>query len=129
MKITISTHQGKLYDEEVDYIVCKNEDGEFAILKNHAPIISTVQIGTIKLVLGEQSLYVAINNGMLEFKNNHANIIAQGAFVGRDKESAREHLNEFIEERLEKNRKATVEMTQKERDLYNSIKKTGAGRL
>ena len=129
MRITISTHQGKLYDEEIDYIVCKNEDGEFAILKNHAPIIATLQIGTIKMVLGDQSLYVAINNGMLEFKDNHANVIAQGAFVGREVESARVHLNEFIEERLEKNRKATVEMTQKERDLYNNIKKTGAGNL
>ena len=39
MKIIVSTHQGKLYDEEVDYVVVNNnEDGEFAIMKNQNSI-------------------------------------------------------------------------------------------
>ena len=129
MKILISTHQGLLYDEEVDYVVCKNEDGEFAIMKHHIPIIAVINIGTIKLVLGKQVLYVAIDNGMLEFKDDVLNVIAQGAFIGRTQESAREHLNDFVNERLEKNRKSRVEMTQKERELFDNIKKTGAGKL
>ena len=39
MKVVVSTHQGILYNEEVQYIVVKNTDGEFAILNNWNMIV------------------------------------------------------------------------------------------
>lgn len=129
MRFIVSTHQGKLYDDEVDYIVCKNEDGEFAILKNHVPIICAIPTGYIKLVLGKQELYVALNNAMLEFKDNVCNLIAQGAFIGQTKESAREHLNSFINDRLIQNHKQDMDYTKMEKDLRDTLKKAKAGNV
>ncbi|MBS1477084.1 MAG: F0F1 ATP synthase subunit epsilon, partial [Acholeplasmatales bacterium] len=42
MKISVSTHQGKLYDDEITYAVIKNADGEFAIMKNHVPLVCVI---------------------------------------------------------------------------------------
>lgn len=129
MKIIVSTHQGKLYDEEVDYVVVKQPEGEFAILKNHIPLVSIITSGYIKLVADKQELFLAVENGMLEFKDNHITVIAQGAHIGRDKDSALAHLESIRDERLEANRQINVDYTQKEKEILDNLRKTKAGNL
>lgn len=129
MKIVVSTHQGKLYDEEVEYIVVKNHEGEFAILKDHVPLVAVIPTGYIKLVADKQELFLAIENGMLEYKNNYVTVIAQGAHIGRDKESAISHLETIRNERLESNRKVNADYAQKEKEILDNLRKTKAGSL
>ena len=51
MNVVVSTHQGVLYNEEVDYVVVHSDtDGEYACLKDHVPVISVMDTGYIKLV-------------------------------------------------------------------------------
>lgn len=129
MRICVSTHQGKLYDDEITYAVIKNTDGEFAIMKNHIPLVCVIPEGYIKLVGQGQELYLAIINGMLEYKDNIISVIAQGAHIGYTKESSYEHLQSVRKERLESNRKANNDFTQKEKELLDNIRKTKAGKL
>ena len=83
----------------------------------------------MKLVLGKQNLFVAVSNGILEFKENKLTVIAQDAFIGRDKDNVKANLDKIIKQRLEANRASSVDFTEKERDLIDSIKKSGAGKL
>ena len=129
MKIIVSTHQGKLYEDEVDYVICKGPDGEFGILNNHVPIICALPKGAIKMVLGNNELYLAIRNGMFEFNNNIANVIAQEAHIGRNLESAFEHLDFVQNERMEINKKTNVDFAQKEKEILENLRKTKAGSL
>ena len=71
MRICVSTHQGKLYDDEITYAVVKNEDGEFAIMKDHVPIVCVIPKGYVKLVVPEQELYLAVVNGKFLDNNKH----------------------------------------------------------
>jgi F-type H+-transporting ATPase subunit epsilon len=129
MRINVSTHQGQLLDDEIDYIVCKNENGEFAILKNHIPTVSVIGKGFLKLVLGKQNIFVAVRNGILEFKEEKVTVIAQDAFIGRDKENVTANLEKIIKQQLEQNRKAEVDFTTQEKDLAKNLKKAHLGDL
>lgn len=129
MKVIVSTHQGKLYDEVVDYVVVKNTDGEFAILANHVPVVAVITTGYIKLVLDKAELYLAVENGMLEFVNNQVQIIAQNAHIGRDRDSAIKYLQEIQKECLNKNRRENVDYTQKEKEIHDNLRKANAGSL
>ena len=129
MRFLVSTHQGKLYDEELDHIIVHMVDNEFAILKDHIPLVCVIPYGYIKMVLGNDVLYLALSNGVLEFKNNVATIIAQEAHAGKSEDSARDHLNEIRKERLELNRKDQGDFTKQESDLLDNLKKARAGRL
>lgn len=129
MKFIVSTHQGKLYDEELDHIVVHLTDNEFAILKDHIPLVCVIPYGYIKMVLGTETLFLALTNGVLEFKNNIATIIAQEAHVGMSEESARDHLNSVRKERLELNRKSEGDFTKQEFDLLDNMKKAKAGNI
>lgn len=130
MKIIISTHQGNLYNEEVDYIVVHNSIcGEFGIMHNHVPVVAVIDEGYVKLVRDNDEFYVVIINGILEFHDNIATVLAQEAQIGVSYDSAKNHLNEIRKEQLEKNRKDTADFTQKEKELRDHLKNVNAGSL
>lgn len=129
MKIIVSTHQGNVYNEEIDYVVVKNSDGEFAILNNHVPVVCVIQEGYIKLVRGELIFYIVVSNGILEYSQNQVSVLAQETHIGKDIESAKDNLNKIRQERLELNRKETADFTQKEREIRENLRKSKAGNL
>ena len=130
MKIVVSTHQGVLYNEEIDYVVVHDQDdGEYAIMENHIPVVSVMEEGYLKLVKGSDELYVLVISGILEFHDNFCTVTVQEAQAGRTPESTREHLAAIRKERLEKNRKESTDFTEKEKELREHIKKANAGNL
>lgn len=129
MKIAISTHQGTLYNDIVDYIVVKNQDGEFAIMEDHVSIVSVIEEGYVKLVLGNNQAFVALFNGFLEFHKNQVMVLAQEAHIGNTAESAKNHIEALRNQRLESNRKETADFTQMERELRENLRNAKAGSL
>ncbi|MCD6482591.1 MAG: ATP synthase F1 subunit epsilon [Candidatus Izimaplasma sp.] len=130
MKISVVTPLGELYNKEVDYVVITSEmNGEFAIMKNHIPIISSIDTGYIKMVTGEEEIFTVVINGIVEHQNNIVNVIAQEAQIGMDKKSAMEHLNNVRKQRIEENKKRSVDFFQAEQELKKGVKKAKAGQL
>ena len=130
MRIVVSTHQGNLYDEEVDYVVVHSDsDGEYAVMTDHVPVISVMDTGYIKLVKGNDELYVVLVSGIFEFHDNFATALVQEAHIGRSAESAKTHLEEIRKERLERNRQESSDFTQKEKELREHLRKANAGNL
>ena len=130
MKITVVTPQGELYNEEVEYVVVTSQmNGEFAIMKGHIPIISTIDTGYVKMVRGEQRLYTVVINGVVEHQNDVVNVIAQEAHIGMNENSAMQHLETVRKERLEENKRRNVDFVQAERELKKSVKEAKAGKL
>ena len=130
MKISVVTPRGELYSEEVDYVVVTSKmNGEFAIMKNHIPIISTIDTGYVKIIRDEKELFTVVINGVVEFQNNVCNVIAQEAHVGMNKISAMDHLNTVREERIQENKRRNVDFLLAEQDLKKSVKESKAGNL
>lgn len=130
MKIVIVTPEGELYNEEVTQIIVSSENnGEYGVLKDHLPIISTIDTGYIKLEQGELVYYVVVINGVVENHNNLITVIAQDAFIGKSKEQAFENLYAIRKDRIDENKKRNIELALAEQELMKQIKQTGAGSL
>ncbi|WP_053992668.1 F0F1 ATP synthase subunit epsilon [Mangrovimonas sp. TPBH4] len=56
MYLEIVSPEATLFSSEVDSVVLPGVDGEFQVLQNHAPIISLLQQGTIKIHTHTKSL-------------------------------------------------------------------------
>ena len=105
MKIIIVTPQGKMLDEQVDYVlVSSKSNGQFVIRPRHIPIISTIDEGYVKMVKDANQLFTVILNGVVEFSDDTVNVIAQEAHIGQSEDSAMAHLMSVRKERLEENR-------------------------
>jgi F-type H+-transporting ATPase subunit epsilon len=130
MNIVIVTPDGELYNEEVDsVIISSSNNGDYEILKDHVPIVSTIDTGYIKLTLGKMIYYVVVINGVVENINNKISVVSQDAFIGKSKESALKNLTEIRNVRTEENKKRNIELEKAERELKRQIKMTGAGKL
>jgi len=130
MRIICSTHQGVIYNDELDYIVIHNNiEGEFTIMQDHVPIVSVMDSGYIKLVRDKDELFIVVTSGIIEFHDNVASILCQEAQIGKTSASAMTHLKETRKEHFEKNKIENVESTKKEQELYENIKNSGAGKL
>ncbi len=71
MKLEILSPKEQLYKGEVSLVSLPGTNGAFEILKNHAPIISTLTEGEIKLIDHEKnSMKFAIKSGLVEASNN-----------------------------------------------------------
>ena len=88
IKLIVSTHQGKLFDEVCDYVLVKSKAGEFGILPNHIAVITSFEFGFIKFVRDKEELYLCLHSAIIEFLDNTLTVLAQEAHVGRDMESA-----------------------------------------
>ena len=129
IKLIVSTHQGKLFDETCEYVLVKSPAGEFGILPNHIPVITSFEHGFIKFVFQKEELYMCLISAIIEFKNNELTVLAQEAHIGKDMASAADYLEEIRKERLEKNRQIETDLATNEKELLDNIKKAKAGNL
>ena len=76
MYLEIITPDKKVFEGEVKLVQLPGSKGGFEILKNHAPIISTLEKGTIKVVdmNGNEKLFV-VDGGVIENKANKIIVI------------------------------------------------------
>lgn len=78
MILEIITPDKKLYSGDVDAVKLPGADGSFGVLKNHAPIIATLQKGIVKITdTKKQVSSVEINGGVVEVLNNKIIVLAE----------------------------------------------------
>ena len=77
MLLEIITPEDKLFEGEVSYAKFPGTDGEFGVLNNHAPIISTLTKGSIEVTdNNNESKSFEINGGVIEMQNNKIIVLA-----------------------------------------------------
>ena len=76
MKVIILSPEKQLYEAEVDRVVVPGEMGQFEVLENHAPIISTLVKGVVACFNAE-SYTIEIQSGFIECVNNTINICVE----------------------------------------------------
>ncbi|MBI5218081.1 MAG: ATP synthase F1 subunit epsilon [Bacteroidia bacterium] len=78
MTIEIVTPERKIYEGEIRLVQAPGSDGSFELLQNHAPIISTLQSGTLRMISSnEDEITFDINSGILECMDNKVIILAE----------------------------------------------------
>jgi ATP synthase, F1 epsilon subunit (delta in mitochondria) len=78
MKIEIITPDKKVFEGDIKSIRVPGKKGSFQVLKDHAPIISTLENGPVIMVdqQGNETRY-EINGGVIEVKANTIILLAE----------------------------------------------------
>jgi F-type H+-transporting ATPase subunit epsilon len=78
MQLEIVTPDEKVFEGEVKLVQLPGTTGSFEILNNHAPIISTLKKGKIKVTDSANSTqYFEIKSGVVELQNNKIIVLAE----------------------------------------------------
>jgi F-type H+-transporting ATPase subunit epsilon len=82
LQLEIVTPFGKTLTEDILSCVVPGVKGQFQILKNHAPVISNVAVGAIKVKNTEKNeIFIATSGGFCEVRDNSVKIIVESAEI------------------------------------------------
>ena len=79
MNLEIITPDKTIYEGEAELVQLPGIDGSFEILNNHAPIISALKKGKVKVrkSKGSKDEFFEINGGVIEVLNNKVLVLAE----------------------------------------------------
>ena len=85
MLVDIVSPSGRIFSGEATRFKAPGVEGSFEVLKNHAPMIAAIEIGTIQ-VTGQdgQPITIATSGGFVEVQNNTVSVVAETAELASD---------------------------------------------
>ena len=79
MRLEIVTAERLVSSEEIEVIVAPGMAGELAVLPRHAPLLTVLRPGEIRVVKGGEESYIAVSGGFMEVMANRVTILADTA--------------------------------------------------
>jgi F-type H+-transporting ATPase subunit epsilon len=79
MTLEILTPEKKFFSGDAESVLLPGADGKFEILKDHAPLISSLKEGEIRIRQNGKDTSVKIKSGFVEVLNNKINVMVEGA--------------------------------------------------
>lgn len=76
-------------DDEVDMVIAPGADGELGILPNHAPLLTALGIGELRIRKGTEEESFAVHGGFLEVLANKVIVMADVAEYAEEIDLAR----------------------------------------
>ena len=75
----IITPQEMIFDGEADLVVARIADGEIGVLVDHAPLVSTLEIGDLRITEGDERHIYATSDGFFKVSENLVQILVEEA--------------------------------------------------
>jgi F-type H+-transporting ATPase subunit epsilon len=75
----IITPEEMIFDGEVDLVIARIADGEIGVLVDHAPVVSTVEIGDVRIHQGDERHVFATSDGFFKVSENLVQVLVEEA--------------------------------------------------
>jgi len=82
--LEVVTPSGPVIKDDVDIVTAPGYGGEFGVLANHAPFLSTIKTGTLSFKRDKQTKYLMVSGGFAEVSNNKITFLVESAEFGQD---------------------------------------------
>ncbi len=68
-----------LYDGEADLVVARIADGDIGVMVDHAPVVSTVEVGAVSITEDDERYVFATSDGFFKVSENLVQILVEEA--------------------------------------------------
>jgi F-type H+-transporting ATPase subunit epsilon len=122
IKIDIVTAERVVYSEEVDTVIAPGVEGQLGILPHHAPLMTTLQAGELRVRRGGEEDSLAISGGFLEVRPDRVIVLADTAERAEEIDVSRaEAAKQRAEQRLADKRVPGLDSARSEASLQRAI--------
>lgn len=129
IKIVVATPKGEIYNQDVESIVVSGDAGQLGILANRLPLLTKITNGYVKVNENTDYKYIGIVNGVIDFKDNIATVIAQNAAIADSVEEAHNLIKEKLNLINKANKQKNVDFVDAEKELLKNIKEMKAAHI
>jgi len=84
IRLEVVSPDGAKVNEDVDIVNAPGFGGDFGVLANHAPFLSTIKIGTLSYENGKEKKSLMVSGGFCEVSNNKITFLVESAEYGSD---------------------------------------------
>jgi F-type H+-transporting ATPase subunit epsilon len=124
MQLRVVSVEQSIFDGEADFLLCRGGDGELGILPHHAPLLTVLKPGPLKIRTGNDEQELFVGGGFLEVLPERVTVLADVAERIEDiDEQAAEEARRRAEEQ------AHGEVPQEERQRLERELETAEARL
>ena len=129
----IITPEKMVYEGEADLVVARIADGDVGVMVDHAPLVSTAEVGDVRIREGEELHVFATSDGFFKVSENLVQILVEEAVAaaeidvdaaGKQVEEAERELSEVSEDEDDADR-ARAEIDRKRRMGENLMRVAG----
>jgi len=103
IRCEIVSQDRTVFEGDVDIVVLPGADGEMGILPNHAPVLTTLDFGVIKIRQDSEESVFTVTGGVAEVQPEIVTVLADAA----------EHIDEIDIARAEEAKKRAEELIEK----------------
>ena len=122
IQLEIVTPDNIVVAEMVDLIVAPGTEGEFGVLPEHIPFLTSLKVGEMYYRKGNNTDYIAITGGYAEVLPDKVTILAEAAEKARDIDVDRaRRAMERAQERLRQAKKESHDYAQAEAALARAM--------
>ena len=121
--VDVVSAEKSLFSGPAEVVVAPGEMGELGIYPRHAPLLTRIKPGSVRLKLpnqGEEEL-IYVSGGMLEVQPNVVTILADTAIRGVDLDEGRALEAKRAAEEAMKNRASDVDYAQAQAELIEAV--------
>ena len=129
LNLEIITPEKPIFKDQIDAVTIPGTLGGFQILKDHAPLISSFEIGVIKIQKASSDTYYTTAGGTVEVNKNKVLVLADSIEKVEqiDKDRA-EKAKERAEERLKRKHEEDIDEARAKAALNRALNRLNAVR-
>ena len=91
LNVKVITPDKTVWDDQAEEIILPSTTGQLGILSGHAPLLTALEVGVLRVRPSKEWKTIALMGGFAEVEENEVKILVNGAELGDDidKEAAR----------------------------------------
>jgi F-type H+-transporting ATPase subunit epsilon len=126
----VITPEEVIYDGEVDLVIVRIADGDLGALVDHSPLVSTVEVGEVRIREDDEQHIYATSDGFFKVSENLVQVLVEEAVSAQDidvdaaenrVEEAERELSEVSEEGEDRDR-VVAEIERRQRIGENLVR-------
>ena len=121
IKLDVVTAERPVFSDEADFVVVPGSMGELGILPRHAPLLTTLEVGEIRVRKDGQEYDLFISGGFMEVLPDRITILADTAERAEDIDEARAIEARHRAEALMATKVSDIEMATAEAALRRAV--------
>lgn len=121
--VDVVSAEESIFSGLVEMVVVPGEMGELGIYPRHAPLLTRIKPGSVRLKLPDQSelVLIYVSGGMLEVQPSVVTILADTAIRGADLDEARSLEAKRAAEEAMKNRASDIDYATAQAELSEAL--------
>ncbi|HEY0563045.1 MAG TPA: F0F1 ATP synthase subunit epsilon [Methylophilus sp.] len=121
--IDVVSAEASIFSGEAEFVVAPASGGEVGIYPNHAPMISTIKPGALRIKQAnvEQETLIFISGGLLEVQPGVVTVLADTAVRGHDLDEAKAIAAKEKAEEAMRNRTSDIDYATAQAELSEAV--------